>query len=212
VAASRRDPMWPSRATGDPTSKGKMSVFRAISGWGWRRVVAVIACALACVGSCRATAEGPTREYLVKAAFVFNFAQFVEWPAAAFADSTSPVVIGIVGDDPFQGALEKTVAGKTVGGRPLSIRHLKAGDDLRSCHVLFVAPSENGRTAEILRRVEGVSVLTIGETDQFPWSGGVIRFFLEDNRVHFEINQDAAESSKLKVSSKLMKLARVFHK
>jgi hypothetical protein len=177
-----------------------------------RRIAAMAVCALACVAPCTAFADGPSREYAVKAAFIFNFAQFVEWPADAFVDANSPIVIGIVGDDPFQGLLEKIVAGKFVGGRPFSIRHFSAGDDLQACHVLFVAPSESASTAEILRKVQGKCVLTIGETDQFPWAGGVIRFFLEDNKVHFEINQDAAESSRLKISSKLMKLARLFHK
>jgi hypothetical protein len=189
-----------------------MTNTRGIRAWAWRWLIAVMACMLSCAAACRAIAEGPSREYAVKAAFIFNFAQFVEWPADAFVDSSSPVVIGIVGDDPFQGALEKAVAGKTAGGRPFSIRHLAASDDLKSCHMLFLAPSESGKTTEILHKVQGKSILTVGETDQFPNSGGVIRFFIDDNKVRFEINQDAAESARLKISSKLMKLARLYRK
>jgi len=189
-----------------------MRIARRNSVRAWTWLVVAAGCALQCAAQSRANAEGPSREYAVKAAFIFNFAEFVEWPADAFKEAASPLVIGIVGDDPFQGALEKAVAGKTVAGRPFEVRHLTSSDDLRSCQILFVAGSENEKTAEILHKVEGGSVLTIGESDQFPWAGGVIRFFLEDGKVRFEINQDAAESSKLKISSKLMKLAHLFHK
>ncbi len=160
-----------------------------------------------------AHAEGTSREYSVKAAFVYNFAQFVEWPATAFESPQSPIVIGVVGEDPFGGALEQVVAGKTAaGGRPFSVKHLTADDDLKACQILFISTTDGDSIASILKKVAGLSVLTIGESERFPWSGGVIRFFLEDNKVRFEINQQAADTAKLKISSKLMKLARMFNK
>lgn len=147
-------------------------------------------------------------EYQVKAAFLFNFVKFVEWPAEAFADSNAPLVIGVLGDDPFGSALDQTISGKNINGRQLVIRRLKWGQDLRGCHVLFISSSERNRLSQIIQSLRGASVLTVGETGQFNQQGGIINFVLDASKVRFEINTGVAEQAHLKISSRLMSLAK----
>ncbi|MDX2032042.1 MAG: YfiR family protein, partial [Blastocatellia bacterium] len=130
----------------------------------------------------------PRDEYQVKAAFLFNFAKFVEWPGEAFPDGGAPLVIGIVGSDPFGATLDQTVSNKSVNNRQLSIRRLKWGQNLRSCHILFVSSSERRRMGQIVESLKGASVLTVGEMEQFNQQGGIINFLMEENKVGFEIN------------------------
>jgi hypothetical protein len=144
----------------------------------------------------------------VKAAFLFNFAKFVEWPAARGTGSLS---IGVLGNDNLGESLREIVRGKTVNGRPLASRRVTADDDLASLHLLFVGTSEKMRVADVLKRVEGGSVLTVSDVDKFCHQGGVIALTQEGNHVRFDINLDAADRSKLKVSSKLLTLARTVH-
>src|SRR3954452_12923402 len=135
----------------------------------------------------------PSREYAVKAAFIYNFAQFTQWPAEAFASPDSVFVIGLLGDDPFDGALDKAVAGKTVSGHPMTVKRVTNVAEAGGCAVLFIPVTQEGRVTDVLNAVVEKPVLTVGETDNFPWSGGVIRFVTEDNKVRFEINPEAAE-------------------
>jgi uncharacterized protein DUF4154 len=146
--------------------------------------------------------------YQVKAAYLFNFAKFVEWPEEAFADPLAPIVIGIVGDDPFGDALPQVVSGKTVQGRDLIIRKYRAGEDLRGSHILFISASEKKRLPQILSSLHGSCVLTVADMDGFLEEGGMILLVSEENRVRFAINADAANQAKLKLSSKLLSLAR----
>lgn len=171
-------------------------------------VMAVIALVLPATPSARAQVK-VAREYEVKAVFLFNFAQFVEWPVTAFADANTPVIIGVLGDDPFGDALEQAVHGGTVKGRAVVIKRAPRLDELKPCHLLFVAKSEKSRSAQILRSVSGAGMLTVGETDDFTTQGGVIGFKTQQNRVQFEINVDAAEREGLKVSAKLLKVSRI---
>ncbi len=156
-----------------------------------------------------ASAQRPT-EYEVKAAFLYNFAKFTEWPSRAFGGDDAPIVIGVLGKDPFGVTLDQTIRGKTVRGRRLEIvRFGHVEDDLKRCHILFIGPSETGRLEGIFESLEGSSVLTVGEGDGFCQRGGVINFVLRQNRVRFEISVDAAERSGLSISSKLLKLAKI---
>jgi hypothetical protein len=148
-------------------------------------------------------------EYQVKAAYLFNFLKFVEWPEDAFADPLAPIVIGIVGNDPFGSALPQVIIGKTVQGRDLVIRKYQAGEDLRSTHVLFISVSEKKRIPQILAGLRGSSVLTVADCSDFLTEGGMIQLYSEDNRIRFAINVDAAGRARLKISSKLLSLARV---
>jgi hypothetical protein len=150
------------------------------------------------------------REYQVKAAFLFNFAQFVQWPAKAFPSEDAPFVIATVGADPFEGAIEKAVAGKTVASHAVIVKHFSGADQIGDCHLLFVPAGEDANLAAILRRVGEKPVLSVGETDAFPRAGGCIRFYIEDGKVRFEINPEAASKATLKISAKLMSLARIF--
>jgi YfiR/HmsC-like len=149
-------------------------------------------------------------EYPLKAAFLFNFVKFVEWPADAFAGERSPLAICVYGTDPFGDTLDNVVRGETVGERGLIVQRPDALEDLRDCHVLFVSRSERSRLPEVLSRVQGAPVLTVGDTDGFLKAGGVINFVLEENKVRFQINPEAAERSQLKISSKLLRLAKPF--
>lgn len=157
-------------------------------------------------------ADEPSREYQIKAAFIYNFIQFVEWPPAAFETDTSAISIDILGANPFGDMLERLAAGKTIKGRPLAVHYLSRVDDVGQCQVLFVNSSDQSLLSALHDKLKDKSVLTIGEDDRFLWTGGVIRFFSEDNKVRFEVNQQAAAEARLKISSKLLRLARIFTK
>ena len=147
-------------------------------------------------------------EYQIKAAFLYNFAKFVEWPPEAFSDAKSPIVIAILGEDPFDPSLEEIIAGKTVQGRPLVVKHWKNLDGSWQCHILFVSASARGFLGDIFQKTGLSNVLTVGEMEGFAQRGGMINFILFENKVRFEINHKAAESAGLKISSKLLSLAR----
>ncbi|HWN43656.1 MAG TPA: YfiR family protein [Thermoanaerobaculia bacterium] len=146
-------------------------------------------------------------EYALKAAFLFNFAKFVEWPASAFDGERAPLAICVYGEDPFGRALDEVVQGERVGERSLLVQRPDSLDDLRECHVLFVSRSEKDRLRDVMAEVEGKPVLTVADTDGFLRAGGVINFILEGNKVRFIIDQEAAGRSGLQISSKLMRLA-----
>src|SRR3989442_1769046 len=114
-------------------------------------------------------------EYKLKAAVLFNFAKFVEWPPKAFADEKSPLLIGVLGDNPFDDALDEIVRGRTINGRPVVVKKSKRVEDLMSCHVLFVSASEKGRQGQILAGLGGLNTLTVSDTDGFLAQGGVIQ-------------------------------------
>jgi len=149
-------------------------------------------------------------EYQVKAAFLLNFTKFVEWPAAAFEAADSPIAICILGEDPFGTALDQIVAGEVVSGRKLTIQRLKRAPAPKSCQVLFI-----GRADKDVPKIPpglGPGVLTVGDGESFIRDGGMIAFVLENRRVRFSINQSAAENAGLRLSSKLLSVARSVEK
>jgi hypothetical protein len=146
-------------------------------------------------------------EYEVKAAFLYNFARVVEWPAEAGQDPGAPFVVAILGRDPFGAVLDETVAGKTVGGRPIEVRRVLHVEEARDAQIVFVSPSERANLAAILKALERPGVLTVGDTEGFATQGGAINFTVQARRVRFEINPAAAEQARLKMSSQLLKLA-----
>ena len=148
-------------------------------------------------------------EYQVKAVFLFNFAQFVDWPASAFPDSTAPLVIGVLGDDPFGPYLDETVRGETVRGRPLAIRRYQTIDDVKTCHILFVSPSEEDRLEDILASLKHRAILTVSDGAGFAERGGMIRLVSERNKIRMRINVAAAEGVQLTISSKLLRAAEI---
>ncbi len=184
----------------------------------WRRLLRaqasrIVALSLVVAGGLaggvpRATAQAPPSEYEIKAAFLYNFAKFIDWPADAFSDPHAPIVLGIVGEDPFGAALDRMVFGKSVNNRGLVVKRVWEGPGLRSCHILFISLSKQKHLARILESLKGSGVLTVGEMDRFAESGGAIHFLLEEDKVRFEINLDAATRARLKLSAKLLALAR----
>jgi len=162
------------------------------------------------------TGDAPdSSEYLIKAGFIYNFAKFVEWPSAAFAQPDSPIVIGVLGTDPFGSVLDRLVQDKKIGQRGFVVKRYKWGKDLkdlkdlRDCKILFVSASEKAHADEIIQLVKWLPILTVGETPGFAEHGGVIRFTVEDNRVRFEVNVDAAHQADLNISSRLLTLAKI---
>lgn len=151
-----------------------------------------------------------SREYDVKAAFLYNFITFTEWPAEAFSSPESPYVIGVVGDDPFGRALDEIVNGERIKGRPLVVRRVDQVGDARRCHVLFVSSSEARRMNDIIRRLQGLPVLTVADLPDFAESGGAINF-TTGARIGLVINPAALRASRLTMSSKLLRLARLVH-
>jgi preprotein translocase subunit Sec61beta len=174
-----------------------------------RTTLWVVAACLAMLPATAVRADGPTREYQVKAAFIYNFAQFVEWPAAAFANEDAPIVIATLGDDPFRGALDLVIQGKSIGKRSLVVRHFAAPEDVKNCHVLFVGAGSEDMLRTVIAKDPARPVLTVGESLQFSNVGGVIRFYEEGNKLRFEIDPRVAEKCGLKISSKLLKLAKI---
>lgn len=149
-------------------------------------------------------------EYQLKAAFLFNFAKFVEWPAERLRPS-EPLVIGVVGDDRFGTALDDVVRGRSVGGRRVTIRRLAWNDYFAGCHILFISSSELPYLQKILGDVRGLSILTVADFDGFMHRGGTIELKTADRRIQFSVNLGPARDARLKISSKLLNLAQVVY-
>ncbi len=159
-------------------------------------------------GAVAAESPGGAAEYQVKAAFLYNFTKFTDWPASAFASTNAPIVIGVVGEDPFGQLLDETVKGELVRNRPLVVRRLRAGEDLSACHVLFISRSEKERLPEILNQLQAKPVLTLGDVGGFAEQGGMVNLLLVQKTVKLEINQAVVETAGLRISAKLLNLAR----
>jgi hypothetical protein len=150
-------------------------------------------------------------EYQLKAAFVFNFAKFVEWPAAAFRTGQSPITICIFGEDRFGRDLDELVKGQTIAGRSITVRRITQAPRGDACQVLFVSSGESSQAQQVLHAVANLPILTVSEDEQASRSGYIIQLLLEDNKVRFAINLESAERAGLKISSKLLKLAKRVH-
>jgi uncharacterized protein DUF4154 len=163
--------------------------------------------ALTCLFAPLAHAES---EYDVKAAYLFKFTKFVEWPTSAFYGPEAHFVIGIVGRDQF-GGLDRILEGKRIGDRSLEVRYLLSGDvaGLRACQMVFVNASEERRLPDILAAVQGRPVLIVGESEGFASAGGTLGFAIRQSRVGVEVNSEAARQARLKISSQLLNLARI---
>jgi hypothetical protein len=154
-----------------------------------------------------AASEGALGEYEVKAAFLYNFGKFVEWPRDSSQAREPVFVIGVLGTDPFGGVLDRISRGGIIHGKPVTIRRFNTRRDLNQCHVLFISRSETSSLPEILNTLGKDPVLTVGDSEGFVRSGGAIGLFLEGNKVRFAINLKATERAGLTVSSKLLRLA-----
>lgn len=150
------------------------------------------------------------REYAIKAAFLYHFSTYVEWPADVFPADGEPFVIGVFHSDPFGGALDEIAKSKTVGGHPIKVRLLKSTEGISSCQILFIPDSVTGdQRAGVLRSAQAGHAFVVGETDDFIERGGDAQFFLEGNKVRFAFSEKTTKREDIKVSSKLLSLAKI---
>jgi hypothetical protein len=141
--------------------------------------------------------------------FLFNFAQFVEWPTNAFPEAQGPLVIGVLGDNPFGTYLDETIRGEEVNKHPLAVQHYRQADEIKKCHILFISQSEMGRLDQILPSLKGRNILTVGDAESFVRQGGMIRFVTEKNKIRLRINLEAAKAANLTISSKVLRAAEI---
>jgi hypothetical protein len=153
--------------------------------------------------------QAQSKEYQIKAAFLFNFAQFVEWPPAVLENTNAPFRIGVLGDDPFGSALNQIVQGETIDSRKIVVQRSNQIDDLKNCQMIFVSRSEKNHVAEILSALDSKPILKVSEVEGFAQHGGSINFYLEGSKVRFEINPDSARRDHLKISSQLLSLGKI---
>jgi hypothetical protein len=181
-------------------------------GRAWRRawVSAALLVSLCLVPrSAAANGAAPAGEYQIKAVFLFNFAQFAEWPARSFTGEKSPFVIGILGDDPFGSYLDEVVKDEKIGARPLVVRRRQEIRELEDCHILFVSRSESARLDQIVATLKGRGILTISDAEAFTRVGGVVRFVMEGGKVRLRINVEAAKAAGLTISSKILRSSTI---
>jgi len=167
-----------------------------------------VALALFCADTLRAADTPAASEAQVKAVFLFNFAKYVDWPAAAFTNDTAPISIGVMGTDPFGDSL-RLVEGKTIRGRRFAVKHLDSDSDLGGCQILFISDSEASRMREILNKAGALPILTVGEDEAFARNGGIINFVLKNGNIRLEIDLAAAKKAGLTISSRLLAVADV---
>lgn len=153
-----------------------------------------------------------TDEYRVKAVFLYNFAKFVDWPPQAFKSPTDPIVICVLGTNPFGDALAETAAGKAIGGRRFQVREVADAQQAAGCQILFITASERKRAAWLINQIGNAGILIVGETDGFTADGGVINFKIESGSVRLQINVEAARRQQLHISAKLLSLAEIVGK
>lgn len=165
---------------------------------------------MACPASFVSAQTSALPEYQVKAAFLFNFTQFVEWPSSSFSTSQAPMVIGIFGKDPFGSYLKETVAGEKVNGHPLVIQHYSNIEDIRTCHILFINETEAHKVKQVIESLKERSILTVSDKPDFMKNGGMIRLYIENNKTKLRINPKATEAANLVISSKLLRIAEIF--
>jgi hypothetical protein len=193
--------MWSRRTRGRSTGRARAIVW-----------LLALVLSVASVGrrdvACADAAAPQSPEYLIKAAYLYNFAMFVDWPADALGASGAPIVIGVVGADPFGWALDRMVQDKRINNRPIVVERLKVGDDVKRCHILFVSPAESARVGDLVQRVGRQAILIVGDESVTVDKGGTIAFTVKNDKVGFEINLAAARRARLTISSKLLNLAQ----
>jgi hypothetical protein len=151
----------------------------------------------------------PSRENQIKAVFLFNFAQFVEWPPQAFPETRTPLVIGVLGDDPFGAFLDETVRGEKVNNRPLVVRRYRRVEDIEICHILFISASETAQLDRVLQLLKGRNILTVGGSEGYVSRGVMVGFATEKSKIRLKINVEAAKAANLTISSNLLRPAEI---
>jgi hypothetical protein len=154
--------------------------------------------------------SGVDREYAIKAAYLYQFGRYVQWPVEAFASKGAPLVIGVLGTDPFGNILEEIARSKRIGDRPIAVHRFASMAEYTPCNILFIPASVSPeQKAAAIQKARRSPVLIVGEEPDFAEHGGTVNFFLEENKIRFEINAEAANRNQLKISSKLLSLAKI---
>lgn len=174
-----------------------------------RRWLVVATACIAVLPGSNAMPAPPAAEYQVKAAYLFNFSQFVEWPTTAYASADAPFVIGILGEDPFGGALDQVVRGESLSGHPLVVKRFRDADEIAGCNILFIGRGEAPRLEQTLQAVRGRHILTVTDFTGAESRAAIIVLKTENNRIRMRINIDEARANDLVISSKLLRPAEV---
>jgi hypothetical protein len=181
-------------------------------GWffGLRAQVRAVLCIMAWLsaGSLHVIYAASFSEYQVKAAFLYNFAKFVDWPSTAFRAGQNSLVICVVGEDPFGAALDEPIKGQSIGGRNLVVRRLKQIPRDEACHLAFISRSERDKLGQLLGAIKSSPFLTVGDDGNFIDQGGMINLVVEERKIRFEINLEAVDRAGLKISPELLRLAK----
>jgi len=148
-------------------------------------------------------------EAKVKAAFLANFTQFVEWPERAFASPDAPLVVGVLGASPFGDNLDRAMAGRSAGKRRIEVKRFKTAAEAAGAHILYISNSERERLPKILEELNGKPILTVGDSENFIPLGGIIRFVLRDERVQLDVNPEPAQRNEVRISAKLLRLSNI---
>jgi hypothetical protein len=176
----------------------------------FKNAAAILFAAIFSCAGASSRAQEISKEYQVKAVFIFNFTHFVVWPTNSFSTTNSPLTIGVLGDDPFGDFLAATVSSESVNGHPLKIEHYRSVQDAKDCQILFISRSEKGNMEKILSSLKNSGVLTVSDAENFSEQGGIIGFLTTpQNKIHFVINANAAKKAGLNISSKLLRLADI---
>jgi hypothetical protein len=152
--------------------------------------------------------QNTAQEYQVKAVFLYNFTQFIDWPQTAFKNAEDPFVIGIMGNDPFGPYLEETVEGEKIGTHPIIVKHCRDIRSAAGCHMLYINSNDREWVRNILSALEEKNILTVSDAPFFTDMGGIIRFYTEDNKIRLQINISRSKSAQLNISSKLLSVAK----
>ncbi len=170
-------------------------------------VIATLVAASA--GPCAAAEPAVSKAAQVEAAFLYNFAKFIEWPTTAFATSEAPITIGVLGEDPFGAALDELGRGELIRGRPLAVKRSARLADLTECHILFISASESAHATEILKSLGTRPILTVSDIGGFGQAGGMIQFYLDGTKLRFLINPTMAQNAELKMSAQLLSVGKL---
>jgi hypothetical protein len=169
-------------------------------------MVPLLACSTFCV-----SAQTPVAtEYRLKAVFLYNFTQFVEWPDNSFSSDNAPMIIGILGTDPFGSYLEETVAGEKINGHPLRVQHYNTVEEIGVCQILFINVADKTKREQIIAKLKGRNILTVSDAPDFLFQGGMIRFFTNLDKIKLQVNLEETKTANLVISSKLLRLVEIF--
>ena len=150
-----------------------------------------------------------SREYNIKAVFLYNFTQFIDWPPDAFRNPDAPFVIGILGNDPFRSAIDEAVAGEKVKSHSIVVQRYQNVKDIKNCNILFISNTEGGKLREIFSALPTKNILTVSDIPDFATTGGIIRFMTKENKIKLQINLPASKVADLNISSRLLQVAEI---